>query len=80
MAKAIGVVLLAGGVAQAVQAQAVPNYPITAQQKATASQVAEAGVTAVVQPGGSVRDQEVIAAADEKGIAMVFTGQRLFRH
>jgi phosphoribosylaminoimidazolecarboxamide formyltransferase/IMP cyclohydrolase len=43
-------------------------------------QVAEAGVTAVVQPGGSVRDQEVIAAADEKGIAMVFTGQRLFRH
>lgn len=43
-------------------------------------QVAEAGITAIVQPGGSVRDQEVIAAADEKGIAMVFTGQRLFRH
>jgi phosphoribosylaminoimidazolecarboxamide formyltransferase/IMP cyclohydrolase len=43
-------------------------------------QVAEAGVTAIVQPGGSVRDAEVIAAADEKGIAMVFTGQRLFRH
>ena len=39
-----------------------------------------AGVTAVVQPGGSVRDAEVIAAADEAGIAMVFTGRRHFRH
>ena len=43
-------------------------------------QAHEAGVTAIVQPGGSVRDQEVIAAADEHGIAMVFTGKRLFRH
>ncbi|MCC6928424.1 MAG: bifunctional phosphoribosylaminoimidazolecarboxamide formyltransferase/IMP cyclohydrolase [Gemmatimonadaceae bacterium] len=42
--------------------------------------VVEAGITAIVQPGGSVRDAEVIAAANEKGIAMVFTGQRLFRH
>ncbi|MCC6318583.1 MAG: bifunctional phosphoribosylaminoimidazolecarboxamide formyltransferase/IMP cyclohydrolase [Gemmatimonadaceae bacterium] len=42
--------------------------------------VADAGITAIVQPGGSVRDAEVIAAADEKGIAMAFTGQRLFRH
>ena len=42
--------------------------------------VAEAGATAVVQPGGSVRDQEVIAAADEHGLAMVFTGRRHFRH
>jgi phosphoribosylaminoimidazolecarboxamide formyltransferase / IMP cyclohydrolase len=41
---------------------------------------AEAGVTAIVQPGGSVRDAEVIEAANERGIAMVFTGQRLFRH
>ncbi len=41
---------------------------------------AEAGVRAVVQPGGSVRDQEVIDAANEHGIAMVFTGRRLFRH
>jgi phosphoribosylaminoimidazolecarboxamide formyltransferase/IMP cyclohydrolase len=41
---------------------------------------AEAGVRAIVQPGGSVRDAEVIAAADEHGIAMVFTGRRLFRH
>lgn len=41
---------------------------------------AEAGVTAVIQPGGSVRDEEVIAAADEKGLAMVFTGMRHFRH
>ncbi len=41
---------------------------------------AEAGATAVIQPGGSVRDDEVIAAADEKGLAMVFTGMRHFRH
>jgi phosphoribosylaminoimidazolecarboxamide formyltransferase/IMP cyclohydrolase len=42
--------------------------------------VAAAGVRAVIQPGGSVRDDEVIAAADEHGIAMVFTGERHFRH
>jgi len=42
--------------------------------------VAAAGATAVVQPGGSVRDQEVIAGADEHGLAMVFTGRRHFRH
>ena len=43
-------------------------------------QAADAGITAIVQPGGSVRDAEVIAAADEYGMAMVFTGQRQFRH
>ena len=41
---------------------------------------AEAGITAVIQPGGSMRDNEVIAAADEHGMAMVFTGVRHFRH
>lgn len=41
---------------------------------------AEAGVTAIIQPGGSVRDEEVIKAANEHGIAMVFTGMRHFRH
>ncbi len=41
---------------------------------------AEAGATAAIQPGGSVRDAEVIAAADERGVAMVFTGMRHFRH
>lgn len=41
---------------------------------------AAAGATAVIQPGGSVRDEEVIKAADEKGLAMVFTGMRHFRH
>jgi phosphoribosylaminoimidazolecarboxamide formyltransferase/IMP cyclohydrolase len=41
---------------------------------------AEAGATAVIQPGGSMRDDEVIAAADAAGLAMVFTGQRHFRH
>jgi phosphoribosylaminoimidazolecarboxamide formyltransferase/IMP cyclohydrolase len=42
--------------------------------------VAAAGVRAVIQPGGSVRDDEVVAAADEHGISMVFTGERHFRH
>ncbi|HKJ82655.1 MAG TPA: bifunctional phosphoribosylaminoimidazolecarboxamide formyltransferase/IMP cyclohydrolase [Mariprofundaceae bacterium] len=42
--------------------------------------LAEAGAVAVIQPGGSIRDEEVIAAADEHGIAMVFTGVRHFRH
>ncbi|MGH7500281.1 MAG: bifunctional phosphoribosylaminoimidazolecarboxamide formyltransferase/IMP cyclohydrolase [Longimicrobiales bacterium] len=41
---------------------------------------AKSGVSAVIQPGGSVRDEEVIAAADEHAMAMVFTGRRLFRH
>jgi len=41
---------------------------------------ASAGIATVIQPGGSIRDDEVIAAADEHGIAMVFTGERHFRH
>lgn len=41
---------------------------------------AEYGVTAIVQPGGSVRDEDSIRKADEKGIAMVFTGERHFKH
>jgi phosphoribosylaminoimidazolecarboxamide formyltransferase/IMP cyclohydrolase len=41
---------------------------------------AERGIAAVIQPGGSMRDAEVIAAADEHGMAMVFTGVRHFRH
>ena len=41
---------------------------------------AEAGATAAIQPGGSVRDEEVIAAADERRMAMIFTGVRHFRH
>jgi len=40
----------------------------------------EAGIAAVIQPGGSMRDEEVIAAADEHGMAMVLTGMRHFRH
>jgi phosphoribosylaminoimidazolecarboxamide formyltransferase/IMP cyclohydrolase len=43
-------------------------------------QAAEVGVTAVIQPGGSMRDKEIIEAADQHGIAMVFTGMRHFRH
>lgn len=41
---------------------------------------AVAGIRAIIQPGGSIRDEEVIAAADEHGLAMLFTGRRLFRH
>ncbi len=43
-------------------------------------EIAEAGATSVIQPGGSIRDNEVIAAADEAGLSMVFTGMRHFRH
>ena len=43
-------------------------------------EAAEGGAVAVIQPGGSMRDAEVIAAADELGLAMVFTGVRHFRH
>ena len=42
--------------------------------------VIDEGAACVIQPGGSMRDDEVIAAADERGIAMVFTGTRHFRH
>ena len=42
--------------------------------------LADAGITAIIQPGGSVRDAEVIAAANERGLTMVFTGERHFRH
>jgi phosphoribosylaminoimidazolecarboxamide formyltransferase/IMP cyclohydrolase len=43
-------------------------------------EAARAGVTAIIQPGGSVRDAEVIQAADEYGMAMIFTGLRHFKH
>jgi phosphoribosylaminoimidazolecarboxamide formyltransferase/IMP cyclohydrolase len=43
-------------------------------------QAAQAGSTAVIQPGGSIRDDEVIKAADDAELAMVFTGMRHFRH
>jgi phosphoribosylaminoimidazolecarboxamide formyltransferase/IMP cyclohydrolase len=42
--------------------------------------IANTGIVAVIQPGGSVRDQEVIAACNDHGIAMVFTGRRCFKH
>ncbi|MBP2655946.1 MAG: purH [Firmicutes bacterium] len=46
----------------------------------TVDAAAKAGVTAIIQPGGSIRDEEAVAAADEHGIAMVFTGMRHFKH
>ena len=42
--------------------------------------IAKTGIRAIIQPGGSVRDNEIIAACDQHGIAMVFTGKRCFRH
>jgi phosphoribosylaminoimidazolecarboxamide formyltransferase/IMP cyclohydrolase len=42
--------------------------------------VVDAGATCVIQPGGSMRDDEVVAAANERGVAMVYTGIRHFRH
>ena len=42
--------------------------------------IANTGIRAVIQPGGSIRDQEVIAACDDHGISMVFTGRRCFKH
>ena len=50
------------------------------REHALAWRLAQAGAKAVIQPGGSMRDEEVIAAADEHGLAMVFTGARHFRH
>jgi phosphoribosylaminoimidazolecarboxamide formyltransferase/IMP cyclohydrolase len=46
----------------------------------TVQKAAEAGITAIIQPGGSIRDQESIEEADSHGIAMVFTGVRHFKH
>jgi len=43
-------------------------------------ELAKGGIASIAQPGGSIRDAEIIAAADEHGIAMVFTGLRLFKH
>ena len=43
-------------------------------------EAAKAGITAAIEPGGSLRDDEVIAAADDLGLAMIFTGNRHFRH
>jgi phosphoribosylaminoimidazolecarboxamide formyltransferase/IMP cyclohydrolase len=43
-------------------------------------EIAKAGATAIIQPGGSVRDREVIETADRLGLAMIFTGVRHFRH
>jgi phosphoribosylaminoimidazolecarboxamide formyltransferase/IMP cyclohydrolase len=43
-------------------------------------EAAKHGITAVIQPGGSIRDEEVVAAANKLGLAMVFTGTRHFRH
>ncbi len=69
-------VMKAGGQLQGTVAASDAFFPFRDGLDA----VAKAGATAVVQPGGSVRDAEVIAAADQHGLAMVFTGRRHFRH
>ena len=58
----------------------IPAFAGTARVMAVAWSKDKVGATAVIQPGGSLRDKEVIEAADEKGLAMVFTGMRHFRH
>ena len=58
----------------------VGHFTITERPTGCTVILTEAGATAVIQPGGSMRDKEVIEAADEKGLAMVFTGMRHFRH
>jgi phosphoribosylaminoimidazolecarboxamide formyltransferase/IMP cyclohydrolase len=77
---------------KAVDAAEAANWPAPRTQGCVAAsdaffpfpdgllQAASAGASAVIQPGGSIRDDEVIAAADEAGLAMVFTGMRHFRH
>ena len=71
----------AAGLAGAAHATARSSPPTPSSPSPTGCVAAiEAGATAVIQPGGSMRDAEVIAAADAAGIAMVFTGMRHFRH
>ena len=85
-------VYVAPGNAGTAREPRLENLPLTALAGSVAASdaffpfrdgldvVADAGAVAVIQPGGSLRDEEVIAAADERGIAMVFTGYRHFRH
>jgi len=70
---------------KAADAKLVTNATVMASDaffpfRDTVDQAAEYGVSAIIQPGGSMRDQESIDAANEHGIAMVFTGVRHFRH
>ena len=69
--------LLAGA---SMDARDLAGIDIAVIGPGTARALAEHGIKAVIQPGGSMRDAEVVAAADEHGIAMVFTGMRHFRH
>ena len=69
----------AGWPSRAPGARSSPPTPSSLSPTACSPTI-EAGATAVIQPGGSVRDAEVIAAADAAGVAMVFTGMRHFRH
>ena len=70
-----------GGERRACRSRARSSRPTRSSRSATASTWSPTTARiAVIQPGGSMRDDEVIAAADERGIAMVFTGVRHFRH
>ena len=63
-----------------VSALAGGGMMLAAQLDVFEDVLAQAGASAIIQPGGSVRDEEVIAAANEHGVAMVFSGVRHFRH
>ena len=58
----------------------VPPMVTPLSGRDTLDLAADAGIAAVIQPGGSIRDEEVIDAANTRGLAMVFTGRRHFRH
>ena len=73
--------LVVGGTAVLFGASAwVVDLGLGLKERSRMQAAADAGATAAIQPGGAIRDEEVIKAADERGMAMVFTGIRHFKH
>ena len=70
----------AASYAKVINVKLKDGQDATTEIQKALDEAAKAGVTAIIQPGGSIRDQEVIDAANEYGMAMVFTGCRVFRH
>ena len=76
----VGKVPVGGGAPISVQSMTNTDTRDVAATLAQIDALARAGATAVIQPGGSLKDEDVIRAADEHGIAMIMTGMRHFRH